>query len=322
MSIVEQAPVAATGIELPPGPPVFEEPMGRSASAALSSKTGRKVVYLLVFLWTIPTFGVFASSFRDEIAVKSTGWWTVFWNPHLTLQNYKSVLQSGGGGDNLSHFFFNSVRITVPATVISVGIALLAAYAFSWMTFKGREWLFVAVIGMLVVPLQMSLVTLSRLFNGGAHIGTFTIFPDLNLSNSVVPIWIAHTCFGMPFCIFILKNFVSSLPREIIEAARVDGASHLDIFRKLVLPLSVPAVASLSIFQFVYIWNDLLIGRIFGGSNNLPIIAKLVEVSGSRGQSWHLLTAAAFISMIMPLIVFFSLQRYFVRGLLAGSVKG
>jgi alpha-glucoside transport system permease protein len=321
MSVVEITPSGdvATDAATTPG---LQEPIGRSASSALSSKTGRKIVYLLIFLWTIPTFGVFVSSFRDEIAVKTTGWWTFLWNPHFTLENYKSVLGSEGGGDNLSHFFLNSVRITVPATVISVGVALLAAYAFSWMQFKGRDWLFVAVIGLLVVPLQMSLVTLSRLFNGGAHIGTFTIFPDVVPGDSVIPIWIAHTCFGMPFCIFILKNFVSSLPREIIEAARVDGASHLQIFYKLVVPLSVPAIASLCIFQFVYIWNDLLIGRIFGGSRNLPLIAKLVEVSGSRGQSWHLLTAAAFVSMFLPLVVFFSLQRYFVRGLLAGSVKG
>jgi len=319
MSTVVELP---TEVGTPEPPAAMQEPIGRSVNSALSSKTGRRIVYVLVFLWTIPTFGVFVSSFRDEVAVKTTGWWTFLWNPHFTLQNYKSVLGSSSGGDNLSHFFMNSLRITIPATVISVGIALLAAYAFSWMQFKGRDWLYVAVIAMLVVPLQMSLVTLSRLFNGGAHIGTFTIFPDLNLNNSVVPIWIAHTCFGMPFCIFILKNFVSSLPREIIEAARVDGAGHLTIFYKLVLPLSVPAIASLCIFQFVYIWNDLLIGRIFGGSNNLPIIAKMVEVSGSRGQSWHLLTAAAFVSMVMPLIVFFSLQRYFVRGLLAGSVKG
>ena len=320
MSVAELTPDVTTAA--PPPPPVYSEPVGRSLAASLSSKPGRWVVYILVFLWTIPTFGVFVSSFRDEVAVKTTGWWTVFWQPHLTLQNYKSVLGSANGGDNLSHFFLNSIRITVPATIISVGVALLAAYAFSWMKFKGRDWLFVAVIAMLIVPLQLGLVTLSRMFNNGAHFLGFTVFPDLNLNNSVVPIWIAHTCFGMPFCIFILKNFVSSLPREIIEAARVDGASHLDIFRKLVLPLSVPAVASLCIFQFVYIWNDLLIGRIFGGSKNLPIIAKLVEVSGSRGQSWHLLTAAAFVSMVAPLIVFFSLQRYFVRGLLAGSVKG
>jgi len=320
MSVAELTPDVTTAA--PPPPPVYSEPVGRSLAASLSSKPGRWVVYILVFLWTIPTFGVFVSSFRDEVAVKTTGWWTVFWQPHLTLQNYKSVLGSANGGDNLSHFFLNSIRITVPATIISVGVALLAAYAFSWMEFKGRDWLFVAVIAMLIVPLQLGLVTLSRMFNNGAHFLGFTVFPDLNLNNSVVPIWIAHTCFGMPFCIFILKNFVSSLPREIIEAARVDGASHLDIFRKLIVPLSVPAIASLCIFQFVYIWNDLLIGRIFGGSRNLPLIAKLVEVSGSRGQSWHLLTAAAFISMVLPLIVFFSLQRYFVRGLLAGSVKG
>jgi alpha-glucoside transport system permease protein len=320
MSIAELSPEGDMVTDAPI--PAFSEPIGRSASAALSSKTGRKIVYVLVFLWTIPTFGVFVSSFRPEIDVKTTGWWTFLWKPHFTLDNYKAVLGTSGGGDNLSHFFLNSVRITVPATVISVGVALLAAYAFSWMTFKGRDWLYVAVVAMLVVPLQMSLVTLSRLFNNGSHIGTFTIFPDLNLNNSVVPIWIAHTCFGMPFCIFILKNFVASLPREIIEAARVDGASHLQIFYKLVLPLSVPAVASLCIFQFVYIWNDLLVGRIFGGSNNLPIIAKMVEVSGSRGQSWHLLTAAAFVTMVLPLVVFFSLQRYFVRGLLAGAVKG
>jgi alpha-glucoside transport system permease protein len=320
MSVVELTPTGDVATN--PPPPVFEEPLGRSASSALSSKTGRKIVYVLVFLWTIPTFGVFVSSFRDEVSVKTTGWWTFLWHPHFTLDNYKSVLGSDSGGSNLSHFFLNSIRITVPATIISVGVALLAAYAFSWMQFKGRDWLFVAVIGMLVVPLQMSLVTLSRLFNGGAHIGTFTIFPDIVPGDSVIPIWIAHTCFGMPFCIFILKNFVSSLPREIIEAARVDGASHLDIFRKLIVPLSVPAIASLCIFQFVYIWNDLLIGRIFGGSRNLPLIAKLVEVSGSFGQSWHLLTAAAFVSMVLPLVVFFSLQRYFVRGLLAGSVKG
>jgi len=298
------------------------EPVGRSVSAALSSRWGKVVVYILVFLWTIPTFGVFASSFRKEIDVKTTGWWQVFWKPHLTLSNYTSVLGSKNGGDNLGHFFFNSLRITIPAVLLSVGIAALAAYAFSWMEFKGREWLFVAVISMLVVPLQLALVPLSLLFTGGAHIGSIPIFPNFHLKNSVITIWVAHTCFGMPFCIFLLKNFVSSLPKELIEAARVDGAGHLTVFRKLVLPLSVPALASLGIFQFVFIWNDLLIGKVYGGSKNQPLIAKLVEVSGTRGQSWHLLTAAAFISMVLPLAVFFSLQKYFVRGLLAGAVKG
>jgi len=300
----------------------YKEPVGRSVSAALSSRVGKVLVMILVFMWTIPTFGVLVSSFRSEVAVKTTGWWQVFWHPSLTLQNYKSVLGTGGQGDNLSHFFMNSLRITIPAVVMSIGIAALAAYAFSWMHFKGRDWLYVMVVSMLVVPLQLALIPLGQLFTGGAHIGTIPIFPNFDLRNSIITIWVAHTCFGMPFCIFILKNFVSSLPREIIEAARVDGASHLTIFYKLVIPLSVPAIASLGIFQFVYIWNDLLIGKVYGGTLNEPIIAKLVEVGGTRGQSWHLLTAAAFVSMVMPLVVFFSLQRYFVRGLLAGSVKG
>ena len=301
---------------------IVAEPVGRSISATLSSRYGRILVYALVFLWTIPTFGLLVSSFRPELQVKTTGWWTALYKPVFTLTNYHQVLSSSPGNDNLAHFFVNSMKITVPATIISIGIASLAAYAFSWMDFKGREWLFVAVVGMLVIPLQMGIIPLLRLFTGGAHIGHITVFPYLGLRNSIVTIWIAHTCFGMPFCIFILKNFVASLPREVIEAARVDGAGHITVFTKLVLPLSVPALASLGIFQFMYIWNDLLIGKVFGGQKNTPIIAKLVDVAGTRGQSWHLLTAAAFVSMVVPLIVFFALQRFFVRGLLAGAVKG
>ena len=299
------------------------EPMGRSVSAALTSRVGKWMVYLLVILWTIPTFGTLISSFRPEIDVKTTGWWTFFKNPDFTLNNYQRVLSSSPGEDNMGHFFLNSVRITVPATILSVGIALFAAYAFSWMKFKGRDWLFVAVISLLMVPLQMALVPLLRLFTGGAHIGSVTIFPDLGLANTIPAVWIAHICFGLPFCIFILYNFVSRLPSEIIEAARVDGAGHLTVFVKLVVPLSVPAIASLCIFQFMYIWNDYLVGKVFGGAGeNVPVVAKLAEVSGTRGQSYHLLTASGMIAMIVPICVFFALQRYFVRGLLAGAVKG
>ncbi|MFZ9629851.1 MAG: carbohydrate ABC transporter permease, partial [Ilumatobacteraceae bacterium] len=230
---------------------------------------------------------------------------------------------SSPGEDNMGHFFLNSVRITVPSTILSVGIALFAAYAFSWMKFKGRDWLYVGVISLLMVPLQMALIPLLRLLTGGAHIGSFPIFPYLHLDNSIPAVWIAHICFGMPFCIFILTNFVQALPKEVIEAARVDGAGHLTVFTKLVLPLSVPAVASLSIFQFMYIWNDYLVGKVFGGAGaNVPVVAKLAEVSGTRGQSWHLLTASGMIAMVVPIAVFFALQRYFVRGLLAGAVKG
>ncbi|MBI4932835.1 MAG: carbohydrate ABC transporter permease [Actinobacteria bacterium] len=299
------------------------EPMGRSVSAALTSRVGKWMVYLLVILWTIPTFGTLISSFRPEIDVKTTGWWTFFKDPNFTLNNYQRVLSSSPGEDNMGHFFLNSVRITVPATILSVGIALFAAYAFSWMKFKGRDWLFVAVISLLMVPLQMALVPLLRLFTGGAHIGSVTIFPDLGLANTIPAVWIAHICFGLPFCIFILYNFVSRLPSEIIEAARVDGAGHLTVFIKLIVPLSVPAIASLCIFQFMYIWNDYLVGKVFGGAGeNVPVVAKLAEVSGTRGQSYHLLTASGMIAMIVPICVFFALQRYFVRGLLAGAVKG
>jgi len=300
----------------------LKEPVGRSVAATLSSRRGRYIVYGLVLLWTIPTFGLLISSIRPELEVKTTGWWTALYRPKFTIANYRAALSSAPGNDDLWTYFLNSAKITLPATIISIGIAALAAYAFSWMKFKGRDWLFVGVIGMLMVPLQMGLIPLLRLFTGGAHIGSVTIFPYLHLNSNVAAVWIAHTCFGMPFCIFILKNFVSSLPREVIEAARVDGAGHLTVFGRLVLPLSVPAIASLGIFQFMWIWNDLLVGKVFGGEKNKPLIAKLVDLSGTRGQSWHLLTAAAFVSMIVPLIVFFSLQRYFVRGLLAGAVKG
>lgn len=299
------------------------EPVGRSVSAALTSRVGRWMVIILVVFWTIPTFGTLVSSFRPEIDVKTTGWWKFFTSPNFTLNNYKRVLSSAPGEDNMGHFFLNSVRITVPATILSVGIALIAAYAFSWMKFKGRDWLFVVVVGLLMVPLQMALVPLLRLFTGGAHIGTIPIFPDLGLANTIPAVWIAHICFGLPFCIFILTNFVKALPAEIIEAARVDGAGHATVFIKLVVPLSVPAIASLCIFQFMYIWNDYLVGKVFGGAGeNVPVVAKLAEVSGTRGQSWHLLTASGMVAMVVPICVFFALQRYFVRGLLAGAVKG
>ncbi len=297
------------------------EPVGRSVSAALSSPFGRVAVYLLAFLWTIPTFGVFVSSFRPELDVKSSGWWNFFADPDFTMANYQAVMSSAPGDDNLWKYFINSLVITIPSVVFSVGLGLMAAYAFSWMRFKGRDWIFVGVVALLMVPLQMALIPLLQLFSGGAHIGTVTIIPDLNLTGTYVGTWIAHTAFGMPLCVFILKNFVSNLPKDIIEAARVDGAGHGTIFLRLVIPLSVPAIASLTIFQFMYIWNDYLIGLIFAGRDRAPITAQLATLTGTRGQSWHLLTAAGMTSMIVPIFVFFALQRYFVRGLLAGSTK-
>jgi alpha-glucoside transport system permease protein len=302
----------------------FRTPVGRTTSATLSSRPGRIIVYCLMILWTVPTFGILVSSFRPEIDVKTSGWWTWFADPSFTLTNYRRVLSSAPGDDNMVKFFTNSLVITVPAVVLSVSIALLAAYAFSWMTFKGRDWLFVAVVALLMVPLQMALIPMLQLFTGGAHIGSVTIFPDLDVTRRfpVVALWFAHTAFGMPFCIFILKNFVSALPKELIEAARVDGAGHVTTFVRLIVPLSVPAVASLGIFQFMWIWNDYLIALIFAGREKAPVTMKLAQVSGERGNAWHLLTAAGMVSMILPICVFFALQRYFVRGLLAGAVKG
>jgi len=287
------------------------------------SLTTKIVVWTLVTLWSIPTVGLFVSSFRPERQIKTTGWWKFFSDPQVTLQNYQDVLANRSSGGQMSAYFINSIEITIPATIIPVVIAAFAAYAFSWMKFKGRDWLFIAIVAMMVVPLQMALIPLLQLFTGGAHLGTVTIFPDLGLSNTVVTIWIAHTIFALPLAVFLLRNFIGSLPRELMEAARVDGASHMSTFLRVVLPLSLPALASLVIFQFLWVWNDLLVGLVFGnGKATAPMTARLAELSGDRGQEWQRLTSGAFLTMIVPLGVFFSLQRYFVRGLLAGSVKG
>lgn len=297
-------------------------PVGTKVVASMSTPFGRVVVWLLVVLWTIPTLGLFVSSWRPEKEIKTTGWWTFFANPSVTIANYQDVLAARSAGGQMGTYFWNSVEIAIPSTIIPITIAALAAYAFSWMTFRGRDWIFTIVVGLMIVPLQMALIPLLRLFTSGAHIGSVTIFPDLNLNNSVVTVWIAHTCFGLPLAVFLLRNFISSLPRDLIEAARVDGASHLRIFVSVVMPLSVPAFASLGIFQFLWTWNDYLVGYVFAGGKNGPMTVKLVELAGNRGNEWQRLTAAAFVTMVIPLLVFASLQRYFVRGLIAGAVKG
>jgi alpha-glucoside transport system permease protein len=310
-----------TAIQISPIDVAPNASKGKKLSATLGSRRGKIFVWIIAILWTVPTFGLFVTSFRPERQIKSTGWWKVFTNPQFTLDNYQAVLGKESGID-LGRFFLNSFKIVLPSVFISVALAALASYALSWMEFKGRDWLFIAIVGLLVVPLQLAIIPLLKLFNFGAHIGSVPIFPSLPFKGTVFPIWIAHSIFGMPFCIFILKNFISALPSELIEAGKIDGAGHLTIFRRIVLPLSVPSIASLTIFQFIFIWNDFYVGKIFGGEENKPVIAALVSLSGSRGQAWELLTAAAFISAIVPLVVFFSLQRYFVKGLLAGSVKG
>jgi len=295
-------------------PPADLTPIATKVARKVSSPVGRAFVWLLAALWTVPTTGLLISSFRPEQDIKTTGWWTFFTNPSVTLENYSGVLENKVNGLPFSDFFWNTVRIAIPAAIIPITIAAFAAYAFSWMKFKGRDLIFVLVVGLMVVPLQMCLIPLLQFFGGD-------FFPD-QLAG-VTTIWIAHAIFGMPLAIFLLKNFIGSLPSEVIEAARVDGASHLTIFTKLVLPLSVPALASLGIFQFLWVWNDLLVAKVFGGSaENQPMTYALVDMVGNKGNEWQLLTAGAFVTMVVPLIVFLSLQRFFVRGLLAGSVKG
>jgi alpha-glucoside transport system permease protein len=224
----------------------------------------------------------------------------------------------------LAQFFFNSFALTIPAVVFPITLALFAAYALAWFDFKGKDTIFFIIFGLQVVPLQLTLVPLLQLFAKGLVINDVTIIPDLGITGTFIPIWIAHTIFGLPLAIFLLHNFLSQIPRELIEAARVDGAGWFTLFSKIILPLSVPAIASFSIFQFLWVWNDLLVGLTFGGGSKdvAPMTVRIAEMVGTRGSGWELLTAGAFVSMIVPLIVFFALQRYFVRGLLAGSVKG
>ena len=243
----------------------------------------------------------------------------------LTLDNYQQVLggktfqikQPDGTvvteqGDNFSGYFLNSLIVTVPATVIPILIAAFAAYGFAWMAFPGRRTLFIMVVALLVVPLQIALVPILR------------DYVSLNLNGTFLGIWLAHTGFGLPLATYLLYNYISGLPRDILESAFIDGASHFTIFSQLILPLSVPALASFAIFQFLWVWNDYLVALIFiGAKPDVQVLTmRIAEMVGSRGNDWHLLTAGAFVSMILPLVVFFSLQRFFVRGLLAGSVKG
>ena len=284
----------------------------------------RLTIVAVVLLWLIPTAGVLVTSFRPEHLVDTSGWWTALGHPfrtgEWTIQNYKDALDSGG----FRNAFLNSLAVTIPATVIPITIAAFAAYAFSWMEFPGRYVLFVLVVGLLVVPLQMALIPISRLYVDGASIGSVRIIPDLQLNGTFLGVWLAHTGFGLPLAVYLLSNYIRSLPSSIMESAKIDGASHFTIFWRLVVPLSVPALAAFAIFQFLWVWNDLLVAYVFlgGTQQNRVLTIALANLVGQHGENWQLLTSAAFISMSLPLVVFFSLQRYFVRGLTAGSVKG
>jgi alpha-glucoside transport system permease protein len=291
-----------------------------------SSKIATTVVWFITFIWTVPTLGLLVTSFKGEKAILDEAWWTTLLHPSFTLTNYKGVFL-GDGTESLSSgvlpYFINSIVITLPATIFPIVIATMAAYALAWIRFRGSDFLFFSIFALQVVPLQMALIPLLLLFTGGAHIGSITIFPALGIAGKFAGIWLPHTMFALPLAIYLLHNFIAGLPRDLMEAAYVDGANHFTVFRRIVLPLAVPGIASIAIFQFLWVWNDLLVALTFasGTEEVAPINSKLASLVGQYGSGYTQLSAGAFITIAIPLIVFFSLQRYFVRGLLAGSVK-
>jgi alpha-glucoside transport system permease protein len=283
------------------------------------------ILLILCLAWSLPTIGLLITSFRSRDDVSRTGWWTVVKEANFTTENYKQVLAGkdysyvdaegttiSARTENLVQAFLNSVTVTIPAVVIPILIAAFAAYGFAWVNFPGRKIFFTIVVALLVVPLQISLIPILR------------DYLKLQINGTFLAIWLAHTGFGLPLAIYLLFNYISTIPRSLLESAFIDGYTHFWIFIYLILPLSVPALASFAIFQFVWVWNDLLVAMVFLGTE--PRVAvltqKLLNMIGTRGQDWHLLTAGAFVSMVLPLIIFFALQRFFVRGLLAGSIKG
>jgi len=297
----------ATAPELVPAKPSAAQ----IAKKKLSSPWASLAAIVIAVLWTIPTFGLLVSSFRPERAIKRTGWWTFFSDPTVTLDNYKAVFGQDGGV-NLADFFVNSLIICIPSVLIPLALASLAAYAFAWIDFKGKNLLFLAIFALQIVPLQVTLLPLLE------------IFVKIHLTGTFWTLWLAHSTFALPLAIYLLHNFMREIPAGLIEAARVDGAGHVSIFFKVMLPLLTPALAAFGIFQFLWVWNDLLVALVFAGGGNdvAPITLQLANLSGTRGTAWQLLSSGAFVSIIVPVTVFLLLQRYFVRGLLAGSVKG
>jgi alpha-glucoside transport system permease protein len=268
-------------------------------------------VTVIVALWTIPSLGLLINSLREPSSIRADGWWTVFTrlfeSGTWTIDNYSRVLEEGFG-----NAFANSIAVTIPSVAIPLTIAAFAAYAFAWMQFPGRDYLFAAVIGLMVVPLQMALIPILRIYSGNDLVGTYPAM------------WLAHAGFGLPLAIYLLRNYMGSLPSSIVESAKIDGADHFHIFMRLMVPLSVPVLASFAIFQFLWVWNDYLIAIIFLGiePDQRVLTMELADLAGRGEGALNLLPAAAFVTMVVPLFVFFALQRFFVRGLTAGSVKG
>jgi len=286
------------------------------------------VIISICLMWTIPSFGLLTNSFRSQGDIVTTGWWSAFKTPFtFTVENYvevltgqtqygkkksRTILQGIITGHGMGRAFLNSLIISIPSTLIPIIVASFAAYALAWMRFPGRDLLLIVLVGLLVVPLQMTLIPILRLYK------------TLRLAGTFLGVWLAHTAYGLPYAIYLLRNFFKALPPHLFESASLDGASQFVVFYRIVIPLSIPSIASLAIFQFLWVWNDLLVALIYlGGTRDVaPLTIHISGMMSSLGENWHLLPAGAFISMILPLIIFSTLQRYFVRGILAGSVKG
>jgi alpha-glucoside transport system permease protein len=273
-------------------------------------------LFLLAIVWLVPSVGLLITSFRPREAISTSGWWTAFTPVNFTMDNYTQVLDAQG----MEQAFLNSFMITLPSTLLPLVIASLAAYAFAWLKFWSSDIIFLVVMALLVVPIQTALIPALQIVNGiSPGLASLGIDPKLI---SFIRIWIVHTAFGLPFAIYLLRNFFSSIPRELLESARIDGAGDLTIFLRMIIPLSVPALASLGIFQFMWVWNDLLMALVFmNNPETQPVTVRIQAMLGTYASEWDIMSASAFISMVVPLVVFFALQRYFVTGLTAGAVK-
>ena len=284
------------------------------------------ILVTIALTWIFPIFGFVLSSFRPGESIKRESWWDAIYTEklwtELTLANYSEIFFA----DNLDRSFYNSFAVTIPSTIIPITIAAFAAYAFAFMEFRGKEVLFLFVVGSMIIPLQMSLIPLVQLFKSGIEVFGIPIIPELDLNGTFVATWFAHTGFGLPLATFLLRDFMMGLPKSVIESAKIDGASNMTTFFKLVLPLSVAGIAAFGTFQFLWVYNDFLVANVFLGvynPENLVVTSHVSQLAvGAYGEAWHLRTSGAIISMIVPLIVFFSLQRFFIRGLIGGAVKG
>lgn len=300
--------------------------MTRDTQKWYDKPVSKLILITIALTWFFPIFGFVLSSFRPGESIKRTTWWDALFTgeiwSELTLQNYSEIFFA----DGLDRSFYNSFAVTIPSTIIPITIAAFAAYAFAFMEFKGKNVLFLFVVASMIIPLQMSLVPLLQLFKSGAEVFGVTIIPALDLNGTFVATWFAHTGFGLPLATFLLRDFMMGLPKSVIESAKIDGASHFTTFFRLVLPLSFAGIAAFATFQFLWVYNDFLVANVFLGvynPENLVVTSHVSQLAvGAYGEAWHLRTSGAIISMIVPLIVFFSLQRFFIRGLIGGAVKG